>query len=89
MATKEIKKITVDQLARMMQSGFTRIEKSVQEGFAVSFEEFKRLNAEVKDIKTTLDPIVIIAAEHERRIQTLESRSERIEKKVGIVRLSR
>lgn len=68
------KKITVDELARMTQDGFkemqTVLKSEFREHTKVVIEEFRRLNAEVKDIKTTLGPTVMIVAEQERRLQT-------------------
>ncbi len=97
MAIKSVKKITVDELARMTQNGFTELKNSFRielkgelaEHTRVILAEFRRLNDEVKDIKTILKPTTVMVAEHERRIGTLESRLEPVEKKVGIVRLRR
>ncbi len=92
MKRKSTKKITVDDLARMTQNGFTEMQTvfktELKEHTRIVIEEFRRLNAEVKDIKTTLGPTVVIVAEQERRLQTLESRLDYVENKVGIVRLN-
>lgn len=84
MKAKGVKKVTIDGLARMTLDGFNRMDASFKEHTRVVLEEFRRLNAEIKDIKTTLGPTVVIVAEQEKRIQTLESRLGRVERKVGI-----
>jgi hypothetical protein len=87
------KKVTIDGLARMVQNSFTDLKESLvlKEDFLaherVVLDQFRLLNAEVRDIKTTLGPTVVIVAEQEKRIQTLESRLERVEHRVGIVRV--
>ncbi len=77
----------------MTQDGFKEMQTVFKDEFRehtkVVIEEFRRLNAEVKDIKTTLGPTVVIVAQQEMRIQTLESRLDNVEQKVGIVRLAR
>lgn len=88
MRSKGIKKVTVDELAQMTQNGFTHMENSFKTGLAehtrVILEEFRRLNADIKHINTTLGPTVVIVAEQEKRIQNLESRLVRVERKVGL-----
>ena len=75
----------------MVQNGFSDLKgnmvskKEFSEFQGVVLDQFRLLNAEVKDIKTTLGPTVVIVAQQERRIQTLESRLDHVEKKVGIV----
>ena len=91
MKTREIKRVTVDELARMTQEGFKEVRNDFKKGLAghtqVILDQFKLLNAEIKSINTTLGPTVVIVAEQEKRIQGLESRLERVEHKVGIVHL--
>ena len=97
MKAKGIKKVTVDELARMTQNGFLHMENlfksELKSGLAehtgVILEEIRRLNADVKDVKTTLTPTVGIVAEHEQKIHALESRVGYVEQKMGIVRLRR
>ena len=97
MRAKGIKKMTVDELARVTQKGFTHLESHLESSFKgelarhtqVVLDEFRRLNAEIKEIKTTLGPTVVIVAQQEKRIQNLESRLDHVERKVGIVTLSR
>lgn len=80
----------------MVQHGFSDLKKDIT-GFRGAFdqsrrvvlEEFRRLNVEIRDIKTTLGPTVVIVAEQENRIQALESRVGRVERKVGIAHLGR
>ena len=97
MKKKNGKRITTDELARMVQSGFSELKsdlknslvskKEFSEFQGVVLDQFRLLNAEVKSINTTLGPTVVIVAEQERRIQTLEYRLERVEHKVGIVHM--
>jgi len=95
MKKKNGKRITTDELARMVQGGFsdlkhTMVSKSeFQQSQQLVLDQFRLLNAEVKSINTTLGPTVVIVAEQERRLQTLESRLDHVEQKVGIVRLTR
>lgn len=100
MATKGVKRITVDELARMTQDGFKHMESSFKgelkevrndfrEHAQVVVEEFRRINADIKDIKVALLPIAGIIAKHDKQIDGLESRVSHIEPKVGIVRLRR
>ena len=93
MKAKGIKKVTVDELARMTQNGFLHMENSFKTGLAehtgVILEEIRRLNADVKDVKTTLTPTVGIVAEQGQKIHALESRVGYVEQKMGIVRLRR
>lgn len=53
------KRITVDELARMTQDGFKKMHAVLKNEFRehtkVVIEEFRRLNTEAKDIKTTLN----------------------------------
>jgi hypothetical protein len=97
MRTKGIKKMTVDELARITQKGFTHLESQLESSFKGEFarhtqvvlDQFRLLNAEIKEVKTTLGPTVVIVAQQEKRIQNLESRLGRVERKVGIVPLGR
>ncbi len=96
-----MKKITIEQLARMTQDGFIELRKEIrgdlQSGLTGAFSEltkvmldqFRLINEDIRDIKRTLNSTVSIAAEHKGRIEGLEARSSHIEKKVGIVRLAR
>ncbi len=85
----------VEGLARIVQNGFSELKASLvskkefSQSQEVVVDQFRLLDAEVKDIKIILKPTTIMVAEHERRIETLESRLEPVEQKVGIVRLRR
>lgn len=101
MTAKRTKSVTTDELARMVQNGFSELKSDLKDSKnssvskkeflefrEVILDQFRLLNAEVKSINTTLGPTVVIVAEQEKRIQNLESRLERVERKVGIVHMT-
>ena len=49
-------------------------------------EEFKRIEADIHDIKVTLGPLVRAVAIMEREIQNLNTRLSRVERKTGLAR---
>ena len=79
------KRITVDDLARMTQHGLQDIRNDFKEHTRVMLDQFRLLNADMRDIKTTLGPIMVIIAQQENKIQNLESRLGRVERKVGVI----
>ncbi len=85
MKKKIEKRITVDELARMTQHGFQDIRTDFKEHTSVVLDQFRLLNAEIKDIKTTLGPTMVIVAQQENKIQNLEFRLGRVERKVGVI----
>lgn len=92
---KKVKKgLTIDGLARMMQGEFTSIHgefSNIHKEFArvhdihkVFADQFDHIQSDIRDVKTTLGPLVRIAAEQDRDIRALEGRLHRVERKVGI-----
>lgn len=57
MKTRGVKRVTTDELARMTHEGFKEmhvvLKNEFREHTKVVIEEFRRLNAEMKDIKIT------------------------------------
>ncbi len=72
--------MTIDDLARMAQSEFSRIHETHK----VFIDEFDRIRSDIRDIKTTLGPLVRIVGAQEREISDLNIRLHRVERKVGI-----
>ena len=93
MVKKSKKEMTINQLARMMQRQFAdmHIEFSkefsrVHETHKVFVDEFDRIRADIRDIKTTLGPLVRIMAGQDGEIKDLNMRLHRVERKVGITK---
>lgn len=84
MAKKQHKKITLEQLARMVKRGFDQIVKDTAE-FKQDFNELRKYTAEgfdsvhsdLHDIKITLGPLAHIAAAHDAEIRNLQARVSR------------
>lgn len=93
MAKIRHKKITLEQLARMVKRGFDQIAKDNAE-FKQDFNEFKKytterfdsVHSDLHDIKITLGPLAHVAAAHDAEIRNLQARVSRLERKVGISR---
>jgi phage shock protein A len=87
MVKKAKKEMTIDQLARMVQGQFVDIHKEfarVHEIHKVFADQFDHIQSDIRDIKTTLGPLVRIAAEQDKEIRDLEGRLHRVERKIGI-----
>ena len=82
--TKKGKELSNDQLGRMIQRGFAEERTHTDGLFKTMIGRFEIVEADIKDIKTTLGPLVSIAVEHERKFNKIESRLRRLEYKVGI-----
>lgn len=97
------KKITIDDLARMVQKGFDEVRGEVTSGFnkvrvemvsktefqefgKIVVDEFDRIRSDIRDIKTTLGPLVRIIADQEKMIQDFRFRIARLERKVGLTK---
>jgi len=91
---KTKKEITVDDLAMMIQKEFSELREANKQ-FATEFsklhemdrlfvDEFDRVRSDIRDIKTTLGPLVRIIAQQEREMMDLQLRLNRVERKVGI-----
>jgi len=84
---KAKKQITLNDLARMMQSEFIDIHKEFRQIHEIDklfVDEFDRIRSDIRDIKTTLGPLVRIMAEQERELGDIRLRLNQVERKVGI-----
>lgn len=82
-----------ESMAAMVKRGFDGMAtKDDLKGMATKDDlklvmaELDRMNSDVHDIKITLGPLVRIAAGHDREIQELRFRVNRLERKTGIGR---
>ena len=80
---KEKKKMEVEDLARIVQAGFESVKASFasaakvnDDRFKIAVEEFDRIRSDIRDIKTTLGPLV-------RMVALLENDSTDLQKRVG------
>lgn len=64
----------------MMQGEFSQLHE-MNKLFA---DEFDRVRSDIRDIKTTLGPLVRMVADQERDMSDLRIRLNRVERKVGI-----
>ncbi len=74
---KANKPITLDELARMMQKEFGGIHeefKQVHEMDKLFVDEFDRTRSDIRDIKTTLGPLVRLVAQQEREMSDINVR---------------
>ena len=88
---KVSKKITLDDvagsleaLARMTKEGFDAVDKKSDERFKVTVDEFDRIRSDIRDIKTTLGPLVRVVAQHDNEMNEMRFRLLQLERKVGI-----
>ena len=71
----------------MMQKEFAGIHgefKQVHDMDKVFVDEFDRIRSDIRDIKTTLGPLVRLVAQQEREMSDITIRLNRVERKVGI-----
>ncbi len=91
-STMKKKPMTIEQLARMVKRGFDDItirmatKEELHDLRKDMIEGFDRVNADVRDIKIALGPMVRFVAEHDVKLQHLQNRVDRLERKVGIGR---
>jgi hypothetical protein len=80
------KNITIDQLAKMINEGFktTATQEDIQEFRREVADEHDRIRSDIRDIKTTLGPLVRTVAAMEREFQDL--RVGRLERKIGLAK---
>lgn len=91
--------MTIERIATHMEKGFDAMAVMVKKGFddinsrmatkddlKIIMTELDRMNSDIHDIKITLGPLVRIAAGHDREIQELRFRVNRLERKTGIGR---
>ena len=97
MPTKNKKPTTIDDLAIMMNGGFTATQKHMDEqldalkgemmgimkGMA---EELAATHEDVRYVRTTVTTLAQSDATHETAIASLRKRLERVERKVGITK---
>ena len=80
-------KVTIDQLARMVQKGFLDVGRQfeginqIHKTFA---SEFDRIRSDIRDIKITLGPLVHFMGMADAEMGDMKSRLSRVERKVGI-----
>ena len=70
---KEVKKVTLEDLARM-----------VQDGFSETSDELGTIRSDIRDIKGTLGPLVRTIARQDEEVHELRRRISYIEIKTGI-----
>jgi phage shock protein A len=79
-------KMTLDRLAAMMARGFERTAVDLAAFQRVTNDQFRLVQADIKDIKATLAPLMGIVTRMDREVNDLRNRVEFIEQKVGILR---
>ena len=81
------KEIGMNDLARMMASGFADMGKRFEEvdkKFEVVFEGMSLMRDDIHDIKTTLGPLVRTIALQDNEMKKMNLRIIRLEKFVGV-----
>jgi predicted nucleic acid-binding Zn-ribbon protein len=90
MATKNHKKpTTLDDLAAMMNGGFSYMQKQrddVKGTMKDMAEELTATHEDVRDVRNTVTMLVRSDAAHEAAIESLRKRVERVERKVGMTK---
>jgi hypothetical protein len=74
----------IDDLARAVKRGFDDTATKTQ--LQIMGDSMDLVRADVQDIKLTLGPLVRHVASTERRVNELEKRVERVERKIGLGR---
>ena len=62
------KSITLNELARMMQEQFSETDGKIDNALRVHGDQLEHVRADIRDIKTTLGPLVAIFAQQERKV---------------------
>lgn len=75
---------TIENLALATKKGFDEIRKTSDERFRLHSDEFDRVRSDIRDIKSTLGPLVRISAQQDNDISDLRIRLNTVERKVGI-----
>ena len=81
------KKITLEDLARMTQAGFESAAQINDGRFKITIDEFERIRSNIRDIKTTLGPLVRSVVIMERDFSELSDLPVRVgvlERRVGV-----
>ena len=97
MPTKNKKPTTLDDLATMMNGGFTATQTHMDEQLDAlkgemmgimkdMAEELATTHDDVRYVRTTVTTLVKSDAAHEAAIASLRKRVERVERKVGITK---
>ena len=68
----------------MVQAGFESAAKTNDERFKITVEEFDRIRSDIRDIKTTLCPLVRSVVMMEEDLSDLRVRVGTLERRVGI-----
>lgn len=77
-------KITLDDLAGMVNRRFDESDKNVNSRFKTMIDRFEKVEADVHDIRMTLGPLVGIFTQQERKINKIDLRLRQVEREVGI-----
>jgi len=86
------KNVTLDQVLAAVNNGFTALENKVttKEEFhafqQVIDDRFRLIQADLKDIKTTLTPLMGIVTRTDKEVNDLRNRIAFVEQKLGIIR---
>jgi hypothetical protein len=90
MATKNRKKpTTLDDLAAMMNGGFSHMQKQIDDVKGTMKDMAEELTATHEDVRYVRNPVTMLVrsdAAHEAAIESLRKRVERVERKVGITK---
>ena len=78
------KKMEIEDLARIVQVGFESAAKISDERFKITVDEFDRIRSDIRDIKTTLGPLVRSVAMMEEDLADLRVRVGTLERRVGV-----
>ena len=74
----------IENLAVSTKNGFDSVEKKADDRFKIVVDEFDRIRSDIRDIKTTLGPLVRVVAQQEKEMTDMLMRLNRVERKVGI-----
>jgi len=87
------KQVTLENLAEMVQLGFSQtatkqelndFRKDMHDFRKDTLERFELIEADLRDVKNALGPLVRIVGNLKHEVRVLHSRLNRVERKVGI-----
>ncbi len=81
---KSTQKISIDDLAMMVKNGFDAIENKFDNRFKILADGLEIVKSDLADVKGSVQFLVTQSTNHDKEIDTLKFRIDRIERKVGI-----
>jgi hypothetical protein len=74
----------IEKLAVMVQNGFLEMDSKFSKLFNVLADSQELMKGDIRDIKTTLGPLVMISGMQDREVSDLKTRVARLERKAGV-----